>query len=193
MTLEFSTDWFTHNEYNLNKLFDDKLKGKKDFLEIGSFEGRSSCWFLNKIDDDANLTCIDTFKGSKEHESLDLDYLKNRFLYNVNQVKKLNQNLYVIQATSFDAMATLIAGHEKFDFIYIDGSHLGKDVMTDACMAFQLVKSGGVIVFDDYEWTDLPDPIDRPKMAVDYFITLFNKDINLIYSSYQIAIEKRGL
>jgi predicted O-methyltransferase YrrM len=89
-------------------------------------------------------------------------------------------------------MATLIAGHEQFDFIYIDGSHLGKDVMTDACMAFQLVRSGGVIVFDDYEWTDLPDPIDRPKMAVDYFITLFNKDINLIYSAYQIAIEKRG-
>ena len=37
MTLEFSTDWFTHNEYNLNKLFDDKLNGKKDFLVIGSF------------------------------------------------------------------------------------------------------------------------------------------------------------
>ena len=46
--------------------------------------------------------------------------------------------------------------------------------------------------FDDYEWTDLPDPIDRPKIAIDYFRQLFNKDINLIYSAYQVAIEKRG-
>ena len=190
MTLEFSADWFTHNEYNLNKLFDDKLKGKKDFLEIGSFEGRSSCWFLNKIDDDASLTCIDTWEGSKEH-TFDFDGIYQTFKNNTSQVKKPNQSLKVMVMDSFTGMANLISDHKQFDFIYIDGSHLGKDVMTDACMAFQLVKSGGVIVFDDYEWTDLPDPIDRPKMAVDYFITLFNKDINLIYSSYQIAIEKR--
>jgi predicted O-methyltransferase YrrM len=192
MTLEFSADWFTHNEYNLNKLFDDKLKGKKDFLEIGSFEGRSSCWFLNKIDDNARLTCIDTWEGSKEH-TFDFNPIQQRFTDNVFQVKKDTQTLNVMKMTSFEAMARLIAERKQFDFIYIDGSHLGKDVMTDACMAFQLVRSGGVIVFDDYEWTDLPDPIDRPKMAIDYFITLFNKDINLIYSAYQLAIEKRGI
>ena len=192
MTLEFSADWFTHNEYNLNKLFDDKLKGKKDFLEIGSFEGRSSCWFLNKIDGDASLTCVDTWEGSKEHQGLNFNPVYERFVDNTAQSRKADQILNVMKMTSFEAMARLIAERKQFDFIYIDGSHLGKDVLTDACMAFQLIKSGGVIVFDDYEWTDLPDPIDRPKMAIDYFITLFNKDINLIYSAYQIAIEKRG-
>ena len=92
MTLQFSADWFTHNEYNLNKLFDDKLKGKKDFLEIGSFEGRSSCWFLKKIDDDASLTCIDTWEGSKEH-TFDFNPIEQRFADNVFEVKKDTETL----------------------------------------------------------------------------------------------------
>lgn len=192
MTLQFSADWFSHNEYNLNKLFDDKLKGKKDFLEIGSFEGRSSCWFLNKIDDDASLTCVDTWQGSKEHEGFDFNPVYQRFKDNTSITRKPDQRLKVMVMTSFKAMANLIADDKKFDFIYIDGSHLAKDVMTDACMAMQLIRDGGVIVFDDYEWTDLPDPIDRPKIAVDYFRQLFNKDIDLIFSAYQLAIQKRS-
>ena len=39
-----------------------------------------------------------------------------------------------------------------FDFIYIDGSHIAKDVLTDACMAWPLLMPKGLMVFDDYMW-----------------------------------------
>ena len=153
MTLQFSADWFSHNEYNLNKLFDDKLKGKKDFLEIGSFEGRSSCWFLNKIDDDASLTCVDTWQGSKEHEGFDFNPVYQRFKDNTSITRKPDQRLKVMVMTSFKAMANLIADDKKFDFIYIDASHDYESVKKDILNWYPKVKINGYIGGDDYNQT----------------------------------------
>lgn len=44
-----------------------------------------------------------------------------------------------------------------FDLVYIDGSHLRLDVLSDASMAWRLLREGGVMVFDDYEWDRLVD------------------------------------
>ena len=42
-------------------------------------------------------------------------------------------------------------GHkESFDFIYIDPSHQAPDILTDAVLAFKLLRLSGVMVFDDY-------------------------------------------
>lgn len=38
----------------------------------------------------------------------------------------------------------------EFDFCYIDASHAPEDVLRDAILAWPLMKSGGVIMFDDY-------------------------------------------
>jgi hypothetical protein len=37
-----------------------------------------------------------------------------------------------------------------FDIIFVDGNHETEFVYKDGCMAFEKVKSGGFIVFDDY-------------------------------------------
>lgn len=34
--------------------------------------------------------------------------------------------------------------------VYIDGSHLPQDVLTDATMAWKLLKNGGIIIFDGW-------------------------------------------
>lgn len=39
-----------------------------------------------------------------------------------------------------------------FDFYYVDGSHVAPDVMADAVLGWRLLKPGGIMVFDDYEW-----------------------------------------
>lgn len=38
---------------------------------------------------------------------------------------------------------------EKFDLIYVDGSHLFEDVFVDAYFAIRLLSMGGIIAFDD--------------------------------------------
>ena len=37
-----------------------------------------------------------------------------------------------------------------FNFVYIDGSHLKADILSDVVMVWPLLMDGGVILFDDY-------------------------------------------
>ena len=69
------------------------------------------------------------------------------------------------------------AGEAPFDLIYIDGSHTAADVLIDAVLAFQLLRVGGVMIFDDYLWSMEPalsvDPLNMPKPAIDAFAAIF--------------------
>ena len=60
-----------------------------------------------------------------------------------------------------------IAGR-RFDLAYIDGSHMAADVYRDAALTWPLMKSGGVILFDDYEWDlielNLSGPTQRRRV-----------------------------
>ena len=73
----------------------------------------------------------------------------------------------------------------------MDGSHAAPDVLTDAVMAFGLAKSGAVLLFDDYLWVDMPGLLNRPKIAIDAFQTIFSEKCDLILLSTQIAFRKR--
>ena len=39
---------------------------------------------------------------------------------------------------------------EKYNLIYNDGSHHSDDVIVDAFKAFEMLKVGGIMIFDDY-------------------------------------------
>ena len=43
----------------------------------------------------------------------------------------------------------MIQAGNKFDLIYVDGSHLIEDVFVDAYFAIRLLSNGGIVVFDD--------------------------------------------
>jgi predicted O-methyltransferase YrrM len=168
------------------------LPARKRFLEIGCFEGRATCWFLqHALDEDGTMVCVDPFEGSMEHTQLDLSDLYKRFQANVYEVLKPTQNLATFTETSYKALAFLINEKEQFDLIYVDGSHTAYDVLTDACMAWGLLKQGGIMVFDDYHWR--PDGYtdqQTPKLAVDVFSHVFKGQFNVVHDGYQIAIQK---
>jgi len=43
----------------------------------------------------------------------------------------------------------LLESHQRYDFIYIDGSHLFENVLIDAFYCARLLNDGGLIAFDD--------------------------------------------
>ena len=193
--MKFTQDWFSHNIRNFEFCM-SALETKQDFLEIGCFEGRASVWMLqNGLDPDGKLTCIDTFQGSEEHAAmgLNLNELLDTFKQNVEEGKVADQVVESIQATSYPGLAKLIQRGDEFDFIYVDGSHTAPDVMTDACMAFGLLKQGGIMLFDDYLWKDVPGILHRPKLAVDLFVTLFSEKAELLMLGYQLAVRKSSV
>ena len=83
--------------------------------------------------------------------------------------------------------------YEKFfsyDIIYIDASHLARDVLDDAMNSWWLLKKNGIMIFDDYEWAlDKPD-VERPQTAIDAFLNVFKDKIEILHKQYQVIIKK---
>jgi predicted O-methyltransferase YrrM len=163
-------------------------------LEIGSFEGRSAVWTIeNMMEDGGEIYCIDTWGGGDEHTPEDMAGAEERFHQNITLVRSNFPNRAVVsfRCTSVEGLAGLLAHKKQFDFIYIDGSHIAKDVLTDACMAWPLLKDKGFMVFDDYMWRPPGFTIlQRPKIAVDTFINMFEDELIVTHIGYQLIVRK---
>jgi energy-coupling factor transporter ATP-binding protein EcfA2 len=102
-----------------------------------------------------------------------------------------NRVVVMAGGKSVDELAHCITVNERYDFIYIDGSHVAKDVLTDACMAWPLLKQGGLLVFDDYLWGDSRDILHRPRLAVDFFANIFAEELDIVHIGHQFAVRKK--
>ncbi len=194
----FTQDWVTSHVGAWTHLL-SMLERRDKFLEIGSFEGRSACWFLeNGLSENGTLFCVDTWKGSPEFVHLghvSMTDALNRFKENTGRSKKRGQSIEVRREESQLALMRLILdGHENsFDMIYVDGSHRASDVIADTCLAWRLLKPDGVMIFDDYIFHMSSDIEDRPKAAIDAFHTLFNSQLVVVMVGDQFVISKRPL
>jgi len=155
------------------------LAGKPvHYLEVGIFEGRSMIWMLDNVltHPQATATGIDLV--------LYPQYLDN--LVRSGACEKVRN----LKGRSQDLLHTL--PKESFDVIYIDGSHLGQDVLVDAVLAFELLKTGGLMVFDDYQWyTEWASDI-RPGIAIDSFVTMYRHQLEFVHRDYQLMVRKRA-
>lgn len=122
-------------------------------IEIGSYEGGSSLWFANHalIGPMARLDCIDTWDGSVENDVTD-GVLWKRF--STNLAPFLNRNVFAHRGESRRVLPRMMAsmGDELYDVAYVDGSHFAKDCLLDLVMVYEMVRVGGYIIIDDYEW-----------------------------------------
>jgi predicted O-methyltransferase YrrM len=151
-------------------------------LEIGTYEGRSAIWFLENIltHSSSSITCIDIFDGPYE---LTFDYNVAAFARRVRKIRAPSQlGLRNLEPWSYD-------------FAYIDGSHAAKDVLLDAMLTWDLVKPGGIIIFDDYGWAGLNEKFTgeafTPRIAIDAFLHVLEPYIEIVHKDYQVIVRKR--
>jgi len=190
---QYTKDWFSWSPGVWEQLI-PHLPARKNFLEIGSFEGRSAVWIVQyMMEDGGELICVDTWEGGAEHVNGEMSGAEDRFKHNIDLIigNFVDRDVQPIKSTSVDALGNLISYKKQFDFIYIDGSHLAKDVLTDACMAWPLLKSKGFMVFDDYLWKPQGFTLlQRPKVAVDTFVNMFEDEIAIAHFGYQLIVRK---
>lgn len=192
MSKIFTVDWFDGNISKFNSLL-GHLKQRENihFLEIGSFEGRSSCWFFENYILNSNgstLTCVDTWEGSMEHNDQQKNQIWDIFNSNVSEYNK--DKLLVRRGLSRNILRDLPL--ENYDFIYIDGSHTTRDVLEDAVLAFDLLKINGIITFDDYNWKWFSDPLLNPGDGINSFIKCYAHQLQVVESSNQLSIIKKS-
>lgn len=199
----FQADWFSHNIPPLEIIFNE-IKPKK-ILEIGSFEGRSTKFFIEmsaKYTDELEIHCIDSWEGGQEHvNKWDMSSVEQTFEHNINLVLSQATNSVKVmkyKGYSHERMIELLAkGYSNyFDFIYIDGSHEAPDVLFDALLAHRLVKVGGVIAFDDYLWSPNEKMEDDHyllvKPAVDHYVNTYKRKVHVVqkFPLYQLYVLK---
>lgn len=167
------------------------IRGKADIrgFEIGTFKGESAEWMLDNIftHPTSKYHCVDPFLGSIEHHNAGIDCT----VLESETKKRLKgyANVQFHKGFSNDVLRTF---DRNFDFAYVDGAHDAMNCLRDAVMSFELLVSGGVMVFDDYEWAVFPNAIDRPKMAVDAFIACYMKEIDVLQrTGWQICVRKK--
>ena len=83
-------------------------------------------------------------------------------------------------------MRTLPLG--AFDYIYVDGSHLPRDVLEDAVLAYRLLKVGALVTFDDYA-SDTNSAV-RPKVALDAFVSVFGDAMTEVHRGWQLTLRR---
>lgn len=190
---KFTQDWFHWSPAIWEQLV-PMLPGRKRFLELGAFEGRSTAWIVeNMLEDDGSLISVDTWEGAEEHVEMGLamSAAEDNYDHNLRLLGEQYPERAVLKfkMTSYEAL-TKLAGGPQFDFIYVDASHTAPDVLTDACVAWPMLKDKGVMVFDDYLWGDNRDVLHRPKLAVDAFTNIFAEQLKPVHMGYQYIVRK---
>ncbi|PSB39645.1 hypothetical protein C7B69_02075 [filamentous cyanobacterium Phorm 46] len=176
---QFTQDWFTHNIPIWQRHL-QQFVGIADFqvVEIGSFQGMSACWLLDKIltHPTAKITCIDL-------------YFQETFKGNIAKTG-VAQQVIELEGYSQDLLVNLTS--EYYDIAYVDGCHKPTSALQDAILSWRLVKVGGLMIFDDYEFTFPDSPEQDTKIGIDVFLEMFGSQLEVVHKGYQLIVKKTG-
>ena len=160
-----------------------------DVVEIGCLFGRTAALLamMNLRYDLGAVLCVDpwslrsTEQGNEELRaaSRDFDWDAFRRIFEVNVAPFAQGRLNYIHALSSEGAKVYPASRQietqtfgrtvyegRIGLLHIDGNHEYEHVLADVRDWVPLVKPGGWVVFDDYEW----DWGDGPKRVVDAFL-----------------------
>ena len=162
-----------------------KLDGKEQsVLVLGGYEGLSSVWLSNKLlnHDDSYMQVISQFRGTSEHKAGKWPHpnMEEICRYNTYFSKYYFKINIVPVYVDNDLLSQAAADPEvRFDVIYVDGNHEYKEVLHDGILSWNLLKSGGIMIFDDGELV---------KSAVDNIITAVGATV--LHNGSFIALQK---
>lgn len=146
-----------------------QLNSNSKYLEIGVKDSKTASWIAKE------------FLSGEEAVIYGID-IEERYR------KKFYHNLKV---SGFRGKSKYLLGSSRqslknipdnfFDLIYIDGSHTRMDVLYDSVVAWEKLKVGGIIIFDDYLFAGFHANMAlKPTRAIDNFIDSYLVSIDEI-------------
>lgn len=187
--MKVSVVFHDHIQNSLVRIVTEHVR-PKTVIEIGVFEGATTFQMAHALaDKDYKHYAIDPFLPV---ENLREDVVKDaeiQFKENLVEFPCVE----LIQKTSFEGLIELWQRGIKADLIYVDGSHYAKDVLADAVLGFELLRIGGVMLFDDaVSWRYGSAADESPKLAIDSFIQCNWSRLRVLEmpNGYQVAIKR---
>tara|TARA_Y200000002_G_scaffold380096_1_gene390802 strand:- start:113 stop:856 length:744 start_codon:yes stop_codon:yes gene_type:complete len=128
--------------HGFSKFYEEYLKNYKNkeinILEIGSYAGASAAAFAKYLPN-SNIFCFDVNISNFKYESKNI-HVFGLDIKNEKKVKKTLQSIFLQHKFL------------KFDLIIDDGSHNLDDILVGLKLFFELVKSKGVYIIEDYKY-----------------------------------------
>lgn len=190
---EYTKDWFLKSEIRtaIIKHFPPMGDDYK-ILEIGCFEGLSTCFFADDYlhGYHSKLICVDPFTTDDKTTPVTNETYK-MFCRNIaknpnprHQARNGEVSVYV--QTSDDYFnSSLIC---DFHFIYIDGSHEIQQIYRDMTNSLKRLRYDGIMWMDDYLGGS--DGNRDIKNIMDKFVEEHKSELEIIHSGYQLGIKR---
>jgi predicted O-methyltransferase YrrM len=170
----------------------EKFLGKEyglTALQLGVYTGDASLWMLENLEK-LQLTDVDTWQGSDEEAHKSMDFSDVEKVYD----EKVKSRTIKCKSTTVEYLTKELALPEadqsRFDFIYIDADHTTVGVLTDAELSWPLLKSGGIMAFDDYTWGQELPPELAPALGIDLFLSRHLGEYKVLAENSQVWIQK---
>ena len=188
------------NAKNTFEMFLSVFRGRDcNILEIGTFAGTSVIAMLNHLPG-ATATTIDTWINYTEMErnksipslsTIEESNIEEIFHDNVRKSNMTNR-ITPFKGDSLIVLIEFIKQNKKFDFIYVDGSHLCLDCYTDCVLSWQLLSNNGIMVIDDYLYKNYePDILGKPLEGVNHFLSKVKLESIVLHQDYRVFIQKK--
>ena len=162
------------------------------YLQLGCFTGDASVWLLDNVltNETSNLLDIDTWQGApNEPIQTQMDF-EDVFTTYKNKTEKYS-NVGFFRSTTQDFLLEPTIKDLQYDFIYVDAHHTSASAFLDSELAWPLLKSGGILAIDDYEWQH-PDGVEihAPKLGIHMFLDRHEGEYTELVRNQQVWIRK---
>lgn len=180
-------NWFANDGLNnfANNLLQFKNKPVR-MLQIGAYTGDASVWLWDNVlrhNPESVLIDVDTWEGSDEPSHHEMNWNSVESVYDAKTfAARTAKKVIKVRSTSDWFFKNNL---EKYDFIYIDGDHTAYGVLKDAVNAFECLNVGGIIGFDDYQWSAGLGHLKEPRLAIDAFSVVYSDRIETLVDGYQ--------
>ena len=167
----YSQNWFEQlartNFKNLKNIIN--IYEPINFLEIGCFEGNCHLWMYENvlINPRSRSSVVDPFGRGTGNSTHTDSYITFK-----NNLSKYLENINILVGYSNTILPIL--KNEIFDIIYVDGDHTAEQTYKDGILSWKLLKTGGIMIFDDYLWEGISSPNigteNHPALGINRFL-----------------------
>ena len=176
----FTVDIFSHRLALWTKHLEPLTDAPAMALEVGGYQGMSTCWMLDRIltHPKSKLICVESSFDPCFKENITKTGAESKVTLHEGEVHQLLAK----------------CAPDSFDLVNLqDRCKLSQHNEENARLAWRLIKSGGLIIFSYYGWRNPQNPQENPKEGIDRFLSSIKDRWQLVHLSpqtFQLIIRK---